>query len=305
MFVVFVSFDRKPICTSALGSCRIRSFSISPTFDNSFPRNSCYKKFLQRKKPFRGIAAHHFDKTWRSHCSEPAAQLAREILKACKARGHTVVAAVRRPESICEYEDVIVKKIDLLDQDSIVEAVSGSDAVISALGSGGGLKEARKKTTVYSDSIRVLRAAMRQCNVTRIIVLSSSGVEDEEAAPKFYSLLIRRYLINTYLDMVKMETILEESEDLDWTCVRLTYLIPGENKEYIVENKILDKGNFKISFADSGDFVAREVSEDKWIKKYPTLSYPWIWSQSGPSPFRNDECRAVRFSTSFGGNARR
>lgn len=196
-----------------------------------------------------------------------------EIVKALLARDHTVVCAVRRPETIIPGEGIEVRQVDLSSPPTVSAAIAGSSAVISALGSGG-LKAARKKTTLYMDSARAIRAAMREQGVKRVIVLSSGGVEEEDAAPTIYNSFVRRYLMNTYIDMARMETIFEESEDLEWTCLRVTYLQNGGSKEYLVEDRELGRGNFKINYVDVAKFCAIEVEEGKWIRKMPVIGYP-------------------------------
>lgn len=196
-----------------------------------------------------------------------------EIVTAFLTRGCTVVCAVRRPEAIEPKEGVTVVKIDLTDPSTVKAAVSNCDVVISALGSGG-LKQERQTTELYSQATCAIRTAMRECSVKRIIVLSSGGVEEEDKAPWFYNNIIRRYIMNTYLDMTRMETILEESDDLEWTAVRITYLLKGPSKPYLVENRTLGKGSFKIHYVDVADFVAKEVDERNWIRKMPVIGYP-------------------------------
>lgn len=196
----------------------------------------------------------------------------REAVRACLARGHAVVAAVRRPETMDGVEGVEVRKIDLGDRGSLVAAIDGADAVLGTLGHGG-IADASKPTALYSDSARALRAAMRETACRRILVLSSGGVVQDDAAPWFYTKLLRKQLINTYCDMARMETVLEESEDLEWTCVRLTYLLEGESKPYLVEDGKIGRGNFRIHFVDAGGFLAREVDERRWVRRHPVLGY--------------------------------
>lgn len=74
--------------------------------------------------------------------------------------------------------------------------------------------------------------------------------------------------------MARMETILEESPDLEWTAVRLTYLVKHDCEAYLAEDGELSGGKFKIGYVDAGKFVAKEVVENKWVRKHPVLSYP-------------------------------
>lgn len=195
-----------------------------------------------------------------------------EIMKQGLAAGHDMVGAVRRPETLADVVGAHVAKIDLSAPDSLEVAMTGADAVVSALGHGG-LKASSKFTTLYSDSARRFRDAMRKTGVKRILVLSSGGVVEDPVAPKFYTKLLRRYLINTYVDMARMETILEETDDLDWTSVRLTYLRDGKSKPFLVKEGQLNEGSFQIHFVDAAKFILTELVENKWVKAHPVLGY--------------------------------
>lgn len=129
--------------------------------------------------------------------------------------------------------------------------------------------------TLYSDFARTVRSAMRNQGLKRLIVCSSGGVEEDDKAPWVYTTLIRRVVMNMYMDMMKMETILEESPDIDWTSVRLTFLRPNSEEKRVVlaNNRVLGGGCYKISNEDAGKFIAEEAHEGKWIRKYPVLGY--------------------------------
>ena len=103
----------------------------------------------------------------------------KEIMNSLLERGHTVVAAVRRPDTITPTESVEVRKVDLNDISSIEGAIDGCHVVISAMGSGK-LLAASKPTTIYSQGTKSIGIAMRKKGMKRLIVLSSSGVEYDE-----------------------------------------------------------------------------------------------------------------------------
>ncbi len=189
-------------------------------------------------------------------------------------RGWTAIAVARRPEAI-EIEDPRCekRKIDFSDPGSVEKALRGADVVVSALGQGG-LSASAQPTTLYSDSVRALIQAMKQLQIKRLLVLSSGGTDFDEKSPWFYRALLRPYLINNYLDMIKMETILEESRDLEWTVVRPTYLLDGPPRRYLVKDRRMGGGSFKIHRVDVADFVVREIEEKAWVRGYPTLGYP-------------------------------
>jgi putative NADH-flavin reductase len=196
----------------------------------------------------------------------------KEIAKQAIAAGHEVIGAVRRPETLGNIDGIIARKIDIRDQASLDSAVDGADVVISALGHGS-VKAASKFTSLYSDAVKDLRKAMRAKGVKRIIVLSSGGTVEDAKAPWFYTKLLRRYLLNTYTDMARMETVLEESDDLEWTSVRLTYLRKGPSKPFIVEEGRIGRGNFQIHFVDAARFIVEELEDRQWINRHPVLGY--------------------------------
>lgn len=195
-----------------------------------------------------------------------------EIAKQAIDAGHEVIGAVRRPETLKHIDGIIVRKIDMRDQASLEVAVDGADVVISALGHGS-VKAASKSTSLYSDAVKALRKAMREKGVNRIIVLSSGGTVEDAKAPWFYTKLLRRYLLNTYTDMARMETVLEESDDLEWTSVRLTYLRKGPSKPFIVADGRIGRGNFQIHFVDAARFIVEELEHRQWINRHPVLGY--------------------------------
>lgn len=155
----------------------------------------------------------------------------------------------------------------------------GCDAVVSAIGARTSSSSysvlAPRSPSIYSTSVRALREAMRTCGITRLVVLSCDGVEEDFEGPRFLSNLRRRIGMNRYLDIVRMETVLEETTDLDWTVVRLTSLVDVKSRPYLVHNRVLDKGSFKISYVDAADFVCNELEQNKWVKMFPVLGYAW------------------------------
>jgi hypothetical protein len=87
-----------------------------------------------------------------------------EVVSQCKAAGHTVVCAVRRPETMKDVQGVEVAKIDFKSLPTLVAAMQGGDVVVSCIGHGG-LTESGKFTTLFSESTRAYRAAMREAKV--------------------------------------------------------------------------------------------------------------------------------------------
>ena len=110
----------------------------------------------------------------------------REITLSLVERGHTVVAVVRRPETITPTEHVEVKKLsNVYDAEEVASVLEGCDAVVSALGSGK-IPAAAKPTKIYSQGTKSIRTAMAKVGSKRLIVLSSGGVEYDPHYHWFY-----------------------------------------------------------------------------------------------------------------------
>ena len=198
-----------------------------------------------------------------------------EVLKQCLQQQVPVRAAVRDAQSVAEYADQVdVVEYSFDDPASVVSALKDCDVAMSVIGSGG-QAQAAKETTLYSRSIRTLINALRKTNKDRLLVISSAGVEYDSQAPWYYRYFFRPFLMNSYMDMMKVETVLEETDEaLRWTIVRPTYLLDGKAKPYRVNNRKMGGGNFKIHRIDVADFMVKESQRDEWVRQYPVLGYP-------------------------------
>ncbi|SEF37477.1 Putative NADH-flavin reductase [Amycolatopsis pretoriensis] len=136
--------------------------------------------------------------------------------------GHRVTAITRHPASMPSRDGLRTIGADVFDPEAVEKAVTGQDAVLSALGVPAG----KAPITTYSHGTAHIITAMRRHGVRRLIVVSSSGV-----APRRYSdggFLFNRVLVpyvtrvlgkTLYDDMRRMEALVRAS-DLEWTIVR-------------------------------------------------------------------------------------
>ena len=139
------------------------------------------------------------------------------------AAGHQVAAVTRQPDSFpLRHDRLEVVGSDVLDPAAVDAAVAKRDAVLSTLGVPAG----KEPISTYSRGVANIVAAMKQHEVRRLAVVSSSGVD-----PQPYSdggFLFNRVLLpyvtqvlgkTLYDDMRRMEALVRAS-DLDWTIVR-------------------------------------------------------------------------------------
>ena len=133
------------------------------------------------------------------------------------------VTAVTRTAYLFDHPGLEVKQGDVASPAFLQDALNGSDAVLSALGS----HDMKSSTTLYSSSASAAIAAMRASAVRRFICISASPVMPETLKPALnrYVLdpVLHQFFGGGYDDMRRMETILAKS-DLDWTVFRPPYL---------------------------------------------------------------------------------
>jgi putative NADH-flavin reductase len=136
------------------------------------------------------------------------------------AAGHEVTAVVRDPArlAIPAQPHLRILSADVMDPASIVPAIAGADAVISAVGPRG-----TGPTTVIQDSVRSILQAMDKTSTRRFLQVSGSVVTDEGESPYLRYLLKplarRTFLRHVCADMRSGEDQIRDS-DLDWTIFR-------------------------------------------------------------------------------------
>ena len=151
----------------------------------------------------------------------------RELVAQALEAGHHVRAAVRRPQAVLlEHPRLTTLAVDVLAH-GVDEAVSGADAVLSALGSPDG----RRPTDVYSGGTRAIVEAIRRAGVRRLLTISAAPVRPVAETPFLERALLHPVLGlffgGIYDDMRRMEEELGTIADLDWTVVRPPYLTDG------------------------------------------------------------------------------
>jgi putative NADH-flavin reductase len=158
---------------------------------------------------------------------------------------------------------------NVFDQEAVDTTVGGCDVVFSALG-GDGLG----KTTVYSHGMANIIAAMRKTGATRLLAITSAGVEDDPNMNAFSRRIVMPFLLkNPLADMRVMEREIVES-DLVWTIVRPGRLTEGPRTGlYRANDRFVPEKGREISRADVADFMHRVVVDERTIRKVVALTY--------------------------------
>lgn len=198
----------------------------------------------------------------------------REILKQAIDYGHKVIAIVRNPNSIdLKHSNLTIKEGDVLKLQSFEDVIKDSNVVLSAIGSGNSLSEARKPTKLYSDGFKNIVTAMRKNNINRFIALLSVGTIPDPNEALIHKLMIRPMLKGTYDDMRRAENFLADCDDIDWTGIRPLRL---NNKprigKYRTAKEILPPKGVNISRADVAELMLKQIDSEDYIRGYVTIA---------------------------------
>jgi putative NADH-flavin reductase len=194
------------------------------------------------------------------------------IVSQALAKGHSVTAFVRSPEGLTQDPHLRVVQGDVFDFPTVVDAVRGHRAVLSALG-----PRTRKKTDLLSRAIPTILAAMRQEYVTRLIVLGASGAHKDHG--KYQNALTniamwvakKTVLKHPFVDQVAQERLLAAS-DVDYTIVRAPRLLDGPfTGAYRILPDALPPGALTVSRADVADFMLQQLTDPRFHRQGPYI----------------------------------
>jgi putative NADH-flavin reductase len=184
--------------------------------------------------------------------------------------GHEVTALARTPGSLNPASGLTVVSGQVTDSDAVADVMSGSDAVLSALGPRGARTPALLELAAEN-----ITAAMDKAGITRLIAVSAAGAfidgdPDTGAVVKF---VLPRIFAKTFADVRQMESVIAAS-GLDWTLVRPTRLVnsPGTGR-YRVRPDFPPHGGRKIARSDVAHFITGALTEHSWVGSSPALAY--------------------------------
>lgn len=181
-------------------------------------------------------------------------------------RGHQVTALVRSPEKLrVSLAAVKVVRGDALDPRAIASAVAGQDAVLYVLGAGN-----VRKTTLFSESTRILVDQMQREGVQRLVCVTGVGAGDTKGHGGFLydRILYPLFTKGIYADKDRQEALIRDS-GLHWTIVRPAAFrsrTPAGPLRGVVTQ--LDRVVLrKIALHEVANFLLDEVEQSRYIRQ--------------------------------------
>ena len=194
-----------------------------------------------------------------------AGSVGQHIVRGGIERGHDLTALVRSPEKLKAWESrVRIVKGDALDKDALEQAVRGQDASIYALGT-----KTIGRTTLFSESTRILIDAMERSKVKRLVCITGVGAGETKGHGGFlydrilFPLITKR----VYEDKDVQEGLIQKSS-LDWVLVR-----PAMFREGTVSGKLVAVTDVRgvtltrVSRAEVAAFLLDQLTDDRYLRK--------------------------------------
>jgi putative NADH-flavin reductase len=185
-------------------------------------------------------------------------------------RGFQVTAFARTPAKVtAAHENLTLVRGDVADRAAVVGAVSGQEAVLSALGVGKPLQHDQ----AVVDGIGHILSAMQSEGVRRLVYLSASAVRESRARAGFVTGLMAATLIRHEIGDHEIKEGLVRSSALDWTIVRAPFLTNGprtgiyRSGEDVAARSPLPM----LSRADVAEFMLSQLTDATFVRKSPLV----------------------------------
>jgi putative NADH-flavin reductase len=189
----------------------------------------------------------------------------RLVVDTALTRRHDVTALARSPEKLTGIARRIrVVHGDALDSRAVEQALAGQDAVVYAVGAGN-----VRHTTLFTDSTRILLAAMSHHSVRRLICVTGVGAGETKGHGGFLydRILYPLFTKGIYSDKDGQEALIRES-GTDWTIVRPApfrkHQPPGPLR---VVTAVHDVTLRRISRLEVARFIVDELQHHRYVRQ--------------------------------------
>jgi putative NADH-flavin reductase len=184
-----------------------------------------------------------------------------EVLDLACGMGHEVTAFVRSPQKIGPARSLRVVQGDPRRPESIAAALSGHDAVLSAIGPRP--REAFRPSTLVTDCARATVEAMALAGVPRLVIVSAAILFPEKGLYfRFFQWLIRHHA----RDLRAMEAIVRVS-GLAWTIARPPRLTKSTDASFRALRDALPPGSRAMSFRSVAAFLLDAVERKSHVSE--------------------------------------
>ncbi|PFK30325.1 NADH-flavin reductase [Bacillus cereus] len=191
--------------------------------------------------------------------------LVKEALK----KGYEVKVLTRDSNNMTITNENIETIIgDARDFSSIRELLKGCQVVVNAVG------QPKNESYIFNTVTKHVLEAMKEFKIKRYIVISGGSLnvtgDQKGMVNKIGATLFKLFLPKMMQDKYKeLQTI--QGSDVDWTIVRLPFVMEGKGIGKIKES-LVDMPGMKIQNSDIAPFVITEINSKRYVGKCPFIS---------------------------------
>ncbi|WP_377865625.1 SDR family oxidoreductase [Bacillus sp. R86525] len=157
---------------------------------------------------------------------------------------------------------------DARDLSAIQELLQGCKAVINAVG------QPKNESYIFSTVTEHILKVMKEYEMKRYILISGGSLnvkgDQKGITNKIGANLFRLFFPKMMQDKYKELQIIQSSE-VDWTIVRLPFVIEGNGTGDIKES-LVDMPGIKIQNGDIAPFVIKQINSETYVGKCPLIS---------------------------------
>ncbi|HWO97233.1 MAG TPA: NAD(P)H-binding protein [Bacillus sp. (in: firmicutes)] len=196
-------------------------------------------------------------------------KVGRFIAKRALEGGYQVRMLVREPTKLTNTDERIeIMKGDAQDINSIRSLLKGCDIVINTLG------QPVKDSPIYSVVTQSILTEMDELGIRRYIGVTGGSLDitgDNKNIINKIGARIFRFLFPEMMADKKLELEILARSDVEWTLVRLPFVVEGSATGNIKES-LTDMPGIKIRNTDIADFIIYQINDKKYIRKTPFIA---------------------------------
>ncbi len=184
-------------------------------------------------------------------------------------RGNIVTAFVFGSSPFLDHINLKVIQGNVKNYDNVLQALKGSDVVISTLGSWG-----TKTKDILSAGMKNIIPAMEAENIKRIISLTGADAHasgDKVGIVNYLSRTLFGFIAGKVLKDGELHIHMLEDSNLEWTVLRSPVMNEKGHKKYLLSNK-LPKPWATINRDAVATAMVDLIATKKWIQKTPIIS---------------------------------
>ena len=184
-------------------------------------------------------------------------------------KGYQVKVLTRNSENMTiTNENIEVIIGDARDFSSIRKLLKGCRAVINAVG------QPKNESYIFSTVSKHILEAMKEFEIKRYILVSGGSLtaagDQKGIVNKIGATLFKVFLPKMMQDKYEELQIIQSSE-VDWTIVRLPFVIEGNGIGNIKES-LVDMPGIKIQNGDIAPFVIKQINSGRYVGRCPFIS---------------------------------